>query len=73
MTIAQGRTPDLFCFGMRAWLVNRGLDPLKEEKQTRSGSCRASRVHSHQSEVGTASGAYADSESESESEKDSEF
>ena len=33
----------------------RGLDPLKEEKQDRSGTCRTPRARSHQSEVGTVS------------------
>ena len=36
-------------------LIQKGLDPLKEEKQARSGTCRAPRARSHQSEVGTVS------------------
>ena len=39
---------------------DRGLDPLKEEKQARSGTCRSPRARSHQSEVGTASTALRD-------------
>jgi hypothetical protein len=42
----------VFVMGMDG---DRGLDPLKEEKQDRSGTCRATRARSHQSEVGTES------------------
>jgi hypothetical protein len=38
------------------YLVDRGLDPLKQEKQVRSEVCRGPRAHSHQLEVGTTSG-----------------
>ena len=55
MASPQGRTDSLFCFGMREYLVDRGMDQLKEEKQDRPGTCRVSRVSSHQSEVGTVS------------------
>jgi hypothetical protein len=41
----QGRDSVLFCFGMWAYLVDPGLDPLQEEKQARSGPCWASRVY----------------------------
>jgi hypothetical protein len=41
---------------MRSYLVDRGLDPLKQEKQARSDTCRTSRANSHQLEVGTTSG-----------------
>ena len=41
-----------------ACLVDRGLDPLKKEKQARSVACRTSRAHSHQFEVGTTSELY---------------
>jgi hypothetical protein len=59
---------------MRAYLVDRELDTLKQEKQLRSETCRVSRVHSHQLEVGTKSGdRVSDSESESESEQDSDY
>ncbi len=37
-------------------MFNRGLDPLKEEKQVRSRDCRESREDWHQSVVGTTSG-----------------
>ncbi len=42
----QGLVPVLFCFDLWAYVVDPGFDPLKEKKQTRSGVCRASRVHS---------------------------
>jgi hypothetical protein len=39
-------TPTLFCIGMRTYLVDRGLDPLKQEKQDRSKTCDRL-VHTH--------------------------
>jgi hypothetical protein len=45
--IGEDRVPlVLFCIGMRAYLVHHGLDPLKQEKQARSETCRS------QSELG---------------------
>jgi hypothetical protein len=38
VTRPQGRVPPLFCIGMWAYLVDRGLDPLKQE---RTGSVRS--------------------------------
>jgi hypothetical protein len=41
-------------------VVDRGFDPPKEKKQTRSGACRASRAHSREPEARRASGALLD-------------
>ena len=56
VTNPQDHVPDLFWFGMGAWVVDRGFDPLKEKKQTRSGACRSSRDHSHERQAGVTSG-----------------
>jgi hypothetical protein len=55
VTTPQGRVSVLFCIDIRAYLVNRGLDPLKQKKQTRLTSCQSFLVHSHQHEIGTTS------------------
>ena len=38
-------------------MVDRGFNPLKETKQTRSEACRSSRAHSREPQARAASGA----------------
>ncbi len=47
MATPQGRTTVLFSIGMRAHLVDRGLYPLKQEKQAQKFAERLVRTHTN--------------------------